>query len=163
MIVYGKFLFAITVFLTILFFDPSKTFAFEFTQEPQQIVIPSVDISLPVYLAKIQYNTWEVRTDGASFGEGSSLPGKNGNTVIFSHALPKLFGPLTKVKTGDAIHIFTTTDWFVFRVNEILEVNPEDTFVIFQSKGRQLTLYTCTGKQYEKRHVIRASLLASVY
>ena len=114
------------IFLTAFLFFSPRALAFEFKEQPHTIIIPSVNISLPVHLAKIQYNTWEVRTDGASFGEGSSLPGNNGNTVIFSHALPRLFGPLVTIRVGDTIYLFSQTDWFVYRVTEILEVNPED-------------------------------------
>lgn len=132
--------------------------AFEFNSAPKKIIIPSVKISLPVFTAKIALNTWEVRTDGASFGESTTYPGRNGNSVIFSHATPPLFGNLSQVKKGDSIHLFTDYDWFVYKVSEIKIVDPENVEVLFSDGGHTLTLYTCTGPNDEKRLVVKAKL-----
>ncbi len=137
----------------------SSVYAFEFNLPPKKIIIPSVDISLPVFTAKIAFNTWEVRKDGASFGESTAYPGNNGNTVIFSHAIPSLFGNLDQVKKGDSIHLFTDYDWLVYRVTEIKVVDPENIEVLFSDGGHTLTLYTCTGPNDEKRLVVKASLV----
>ena len=142
--------------LLVFFFFLRPVWAFNFTETPTKIIIPSAGISLPVFKAKVTLDTWEVRTDGASFGELTPLPGNTGNTVIFSHALPWLFESLPRVKKGDYIHIFTKDDWFVYQVVETLIVDPENTEVIFSGDGQELTLYTCTGNGYTKRFVVKA-------
>ena len=126
--------------------------------EPRQIIIPRLGIDLPVYKTDIVFDTWEVRLDGASFGEGSPFPGTNGNTIIFSHALPNLFGNLPSIKPQDYVHLFTDTDWFVYQVETVKTVDPTQTDVL-NSRGKpELTLYTCVGPAYEQRFVVTAKL-----
>ena len=156
------FIFLLFFFQNALFF-PKTTYAFNFNSLPNRIIIPAVKISLPVYLAKIRYDTWEVRTDGASFGEGSALPGGSGNTIIFSHALPHLFGPLVNLKKGDYIHLFTDQDWFVYRVIETLDVDPDNVEIIYAKNNHKLTLYTCVGENYSKRRIVKADIVQVVY
>lgn len=151
----------VILLLTFLLFAPHVG-AFTFNETPTKIIIPSVHISLPVYTAKVALNTWEVRTDGASFGEYTTLPGNKGNTVIFSHALPNLFGNLPNIKKGDEINVFTKDDWFVYKVTQILVVDPENTDVIFSGQDHELTLFTCTGTNYEKRFIVKAKPLANL-
>lgn len=147
----------ITILLIILFFLVEKpAYGYTFTEKPTKIVIPTANISLPVYEAKVAFNTWEVRTDGASHGEYTPLPGNPGNMVIFSHALPWLFESLPRVKKDDYIHVFTKHDWFVYRAVETMVVDPENTEVIFSGDDQELTLYTCTGFGYTQRFVVKA-------
>ncbi len=129
--------------------------------KPKKIIIPTADIQLDVNPAKIVLDTWEVRLDGASFGESSALPGQKGNTIIFSHALPDLFGNLTDIEVGDTINIFTELDWFVYKVTKKSVVEPENVEVLNQVYPHQLTLYTCVGDNYSKRFVITAELQAN--
>lgn len=156
-----RWLFAIVFFMFFCLFSLQSVpvWAFENTSRPKKIIIPTVGISLPVYVAKIALNTWEVRIDGASFGESTANPGEKGNTVIFSHATAPLFGNLPLIKKGDIIHIFTTFDWFAYRVTEINVIPPEKTDVLFSDGSHTLTLYTCTGPNDEKRFVVKATLL----
>lgn len=143
-----------------LVFTP-VSYAHEFNQIPTKIIIPSADISLDVKSAKIEFNTWEVRLDAASFGESSNLPGNRGNTVIFSHAIPKLFGNLPQVEVNDTIHVFTDLDWFVYKITKKQVVDPENIEVLNQVYPYQLTLYTCIGDNYSQRYVITAELQSS--
>lgn len=145
-------------FLILIF--PQRVGASEFQTAPVKIIVPSIGVSLPVATAKIAYNTWEVNPKGASFGESTTLPGNEGNSVIFAHARPHLFGNLPEVKPGEYIHIFTDKDWFVYQVEETLVVNPENVEVIFANGGYELTLYTCTGYQDTQRFVVKAHLVS---
>ncbi|MDO8497196.1 MAG: sortase [bacterium] len=139
----------------------SPSHAMEFSQVPTKIIIPSADISLEVKPAKIEFDTWEVRLDAVSFGESSTLPGNAGNTIVFSHAIPRLFGNLPNVEVNDTIHVFTDLDWFVYKVTKKQVVNPENIEVLNQVYPYQLTLYTCIGDNYSQRYVITAELQAS--
>jgi LPXTG-site transpeptidase (sortase) family protein len=138
--------------------SPSKAI---FSQYPTQIIIPSVGINLPVIPAQIKYDTWEVSLAGASFGEGSFLPGNKGNTVIFSHALPYLFANLVNLKKDQYIHVFTKNDWFVYKVTEVFVVDPQNTNIIFSKNNYELTLFTCTGDNYTKRFIVKAHLVSN--
>lgn len=139
----------------------SPVLAKNFTHQPNHIIVPTAQIDLPVFEAPIVLDTWQVRFDGASFGQGSTLPGNEGNTIIFSHAQNHLFGKLPQVKTGDLIHVFTALDWFVYEVETVEVITPEKIDKIFKSKGKTLTLYTCVGDDYEERFIVTAHLLYS--
>jgi len=150
--------------LSFTFLYPDKVMAnaggsFVFDSPPTRIIIPSIGRSLGVASSPLVYNTWEVSLDGASFGESTALPGNGGNTVIFAHALPTFFGLLPNVRQGDLIHVFTNKDWFVYRADEILIVDPEERKVLFDNERNELTLYTCTGEGYVRRFVVKASMV----
>lgn len=132
-----------------------------FDLPPTHIAIPTADIHLSVVEAPIAYDTWQVSFAGASFGQGTSYPGSEGNTVIFSHALPHLFGNLPSVKVGDTIHVFTTLDWFLYRVTNVQVVKPDDLSVLTYQGGRELTLYTCVGDKDEQRFIVHAALVTT--
>lgn len=63
---------------------------------PMRITIPRVGIDLPVKMANVVNGEWELFSDSAAFGRGSSPLGVGGNTVIFAHARQGLFYPLKK-------------------------------------------------------------------
>ncbi len=128
---------------------------------PEKIIIPRIGINLPVSVAQIVFDTWEVHLDGASFGEGSPLPGTNGNAIIFSHALPELFGNLNRIKKNDYVHIFTNDDWYVYQVYKTETVNPDKTSVLDSNGSAELTLYTCVGLDWSRRFVVKAKLLST--
>ena len=123
---------------------------------PVRIVIPSVNIDLPVKEAKVVKGYWEVFPDRAGFGMGSTYPGEIGNQVIFAHARTGLFLPLKKVNIKDKIFISTKTKLFTYQVTAIKEVNPNNTDIIGVTDEKTLTLYTCTGFSDSKRLIVVA-------
>jgi len=133
-----------------------------FSQIPQRIIVPKTGIDLPIKAAPIQEDTWDVYLDAASFGEGSSIPGVGGNTIIFSHDIPRLFYSLHSLIGGDRIHLTTDTDILEYAVKEIHIVSPEDIHYLEQKYKNQLTLFTCTGEAYSKRLVIIAQLVPAL-
>lgn len=155
-----KILIIITLFL---FIFGSKAYAFEFNSPPNKIIIPSLNISLPVTTTKIINDTWDVSYSSASFGETTTIPGKLGNTVIFAHLMPHLFKSLPNIKKQDTIHIFTDKDWFKYKVVEIKIVEPEDINVLMKNGKYELTLYTCIGDNWEKRFIVKAKLISSIF
>ncbi len=144
-----------------LFFLAATPVVATFNLPPTHIAIPTANIHLSVVEAPVAYDTWQVSLAGASFGQGTAYPGSNGNTVIFSHALPHLFGNLPKIKVGDKIHIFTSLDWFIYSVTSVQVVEPEDLSVLKHAGGPQLTLYTCAQENDKQRFVVHASLDSS--
>ena len=148
--------------LVMLFLFPKLVLGLEFHYYPTKIIIPSLRISLPVSTSKVNFNTWEVSHSGASFGETTAIPGIDGNTVVFAHSMPHLFGNLPKIKKGDQIHLFTNEDWFTYVVSDTYTVQPEDIKVLSKKHGYELTLYTCIGKDYQQRFVVKAKLTATI-
>lgn len=157
-----KILAIVLVFCFLSFAFLSKADAFEFNQNPQKIIIPSLGITLPVTTVSIIDDTWDVSGTEASFGETTTVPGNQGNTVIFAHALPHLFETLPLVKKGAYVHVFTQKDWFVYKIYETKTVLPEDVSVLAHTKTSELTLYTCVGATYEKRFIVKAKLLSLI-
>lgn len=123
---------------------------------PVRIVIPSVNIDLPVKEAKVVNGFWEVFPDSAGFGMGSTYPGEIGNQVIFAHARIGLFLPLKKVNIKDKIFVSTKTKLFTYKVTSIKEVYPNNTDIIGLTDEKTLTLYTCTGFSDSKRLIVVA-------
>ncbi|MEK7127518.1 MAG: sortase [Patescibacteria group bacterium] len=98
----------------------------------------------------------------------SSLPGQNGNNIIFGHsALPSLYNPkdyhtifslLPTLKIGDEIFVDFDGISYKFAVFEMQTVDPEDFSVLEQRfDDSYLTLVTCVPPgTYWKRLIVRA-------
>lgn len=123
---------------------------------PIRIVIPALQIDLPVREAKVVDGFWEVFPDSAAFGLGSAYPDEAGNEVIFAHAREGLFLPLRKAKIGQNITVFTKDKWYSYKIKDIKEVLPSQTEVIAPTKDAVLTLYTCNGFSDSKRLIVTA-------
>lgn len=123
---------------------------------PVRIIIPALDIDLPVKEAKVVKGYWEVFPDVAGFGLGSSYPDEVGNQVIFAHARKGLFLPLKNAKVGQMIYVFTKEKWYSYKISDIKEVLPSQTEVIAPTTEAILTLYTCSGFSDSKRLIVSA-------
>lgn len=124
---------------------------------PVRVVIPSTKIDLEVKPSKVIGGVWEIHEDAAGFGLGSALPGREGNSVIFAHARPKLFLPLRKIKINDLISVKTKDDrWYSYVVVEKKEVSPNQIEVIAPTVDKTLTLFTCSGFVDSKRLIVVA-------
>jgi len=126
------------------------------SQPPTRIIIPTVNIDVPVNEAKLTNGFWEVSETTASHGMGSSYPGSLGNTVLFAHARAGLFLSLRDIKIGDNIYILTNDRWHRYRVESKREVQPTDVTVIQPTKDETLTLFTCSGFLDSKRLIVVA-------
>lgn len=152
----------LALMLTVYGLTRSPVSAFEFVQEPNHIIIPSLHLSLPVITSQLSYNTWEVSPVYASFGQFTALPGTAGNTVIFAHARPGLFINLPQLKVGDIIMVYTKLDSFSYRVEDTFTVKPEEVEVILSDEKYELTLFTCTGVGDVNRYVVKATLIPTL-
>ncbi len=104
---------------------------------------------------------------------GTALPGKIGNSVIFGHSvLPQFFDPkdymaifstLPTLKKGDDIKVRYDGIDYVYKVENMFEVRPQDIQVLDQNDdGSYFTLITCTPPGHPlkpKRLVVRAKLV----
>lgn len=101
---------------------------------------------------------------------GTGLPGKNGNPVIFGHSvLPQFFNPknyvtifstLPTLVKGDQIFVDYNDVRYVYLVEELKEVSPNDVEILAQKHDdAYLTLVTCVPPgTYLRRLVVRARL-----
>lgn len=102
--------------------------------------------------------------------QGTGIPGRNGNSVIFGHStLPQMFNPkdyktifanVYQLKNDDTIYATVNNVTYTYKVFKILVVNPEDSSALIQDYDNSyITLVTCTppGTTW-KRLVVKARL-----
>ena len=102
--------------------------------------------------------------------QGTSIPGKNGNAVIFGHStLPQLFNAKDyktifanayKLKSGDAIFATVKGVKYSYKIFKIIIIDPSDTSALVQDYNNSyLTLVTCTPPgTIWKRLIVNARL-----
>lgn len=129
------------------------------TASQPQIAIPSANILLPVYPAKIYGTSWETTKRGISHLSTSPAAGDRGNSVFYGHNWPNLLGRLHQVKTGDKIFV-TAQDGKVkrFTIAYIFTVNENQTEIFANTTDYRITIYTCTALFDTKRLVVTALL-----
>lgn len=133
---------------------------------------PSYTISIP----KIKIENATVSTIDTDLKkhlvnyQGTSIPGKNGNAVIFGHStLPQLFNAKDyktifanayKIKNEDIIYAMVNGVTYTYKVFKIIVVDPDDSSALTQGYNNSyLTLVTCTPPgTIWKRLVIKARL-----
>lgn len=79
---------------------------------------------------------------------GFATPGQNNNTVLVGHRFtytgPSVFYHLDKVKAGDDILAIYSGKVYVYKVDGVRTVEPNDQTVETPSSSEKLTIYTCT-------------------
>lgn len=136
----------------------------EISPSDNRIIIPRIDQNIPVVrissesLIRRDWNTLENEMQEALKGgvvhyPGTSLPGQTGNVVITGHSsyfpwdpgrFKDVFALLHEVVEGDKIVIYHEQDKYIYEVDEIKIVLPEDIQVLKQTPDDRLTLVTCT-------------------
>lgn len=104
---------------------------------------------------------------------GTALPGKNGNTVIFGHSIlpifynPKdymaIFSTLPTLKIGDEIFVSYDSVSYVYKIEQMFEVQPTDIQVLEQDNSDSfLSLVTCVppgDPRDPRRLIVRARIV----
>jgi len=84
---------------------------------------------------------------GAGHMERTALPGEIGNCVIAGHrnyTFDQIFNRLNEVKLGDEIILEKGKKSYIYKVNDIKIVEPEDVSVLRQiADKKEITLITC--------------------
>ncbi len=129
-----------------------------------RLIVPRIDQNIPIvrvssqHLIDRNWNALELEMqdalkDGVVHYPGTSLPGQSGNVVITGHSsyfpwdpgrYKDVFALLHDVVEGDKIVVYYEQDKYVYEVNEIEIVLPEDIDVLKQTPSDKLTLITCT-------------------
>lgn len=121
----------------------------------EDAVVSTVDTDLEKHLVNYQ---------------GTGIPGRNGNAVIFGHStLPQLFNPkdyktifanVYKLKNEDILYTMLSGVTYTYKIFKIIVVDPSDNSALIQDYDNSyLTLVTCTppGTTW-KRLVVKARL-----
>jgi sortase A len=94
----------------------------------------------------------------------SPLPGEWGNVALAGHR-DTFFRPLRNTRVGDEIDFRTPQETFLYVVDSIQLVAPNDMEVLKPTTGRHLTLITCYPFYFvgraPKRFIVRAHELGS--
>lgn len=129
---------------------------------PKQVIIPDINLNLPVIPTKINQRKWEATTKGISFLISSPVPGSDGNSILYGHNWPNLLGNITKLKPGQVIYInLSDGSSKKFVIDSTVSVSPQEVAILAPSKTAQITLYTCSGFLDSKRFVVVAKLINS--
>lgn len=93
--------------------------------------------------------------------ENSAMPGENGNFSLAGHSsyiYNEVFNDLHKINLDDEIIIKTLNNEYTYIVKEIIEVKPEDTFVLDQdNEKKEMTIVTCTDNG-KNRLIVKAEI-----
>lgn len=128
-------------------------------EAPIGVVIPSLSISLPIFPATVTNAVWPTTDKGVSYLSTSPLPGQTGNSVMYAHNWPNLFGKLPQVKPGTKIIVIGKKNTVqTFSVIYTAVVDPTNASILAPSKDQRITLYTCTSLLDSKRFVVVAKL-----
>jgi LPXTG-site transpeptidase (sortase) family protein len=104
--------------------------------------------------------------EGAWRDPNTAVPTIQGNMVIAGHRFQYLppntttFYHLDKLENGDTIKVYWEGKEYIYEVNNIFEVTPDQIWIKEQGSENELTLYTCTPVfTSEKRLVVKAKLI----
>lgn len=129
-----------------------------------RIIIPRINQNIPMVRvsseslikrdwAALEKDMQDALQDGVVHYPGTSLPGQTGNVVITGHSsyfpwdagrFKDVFALLHDVIIGDKIVVYYKQDKYLYEVNDIRIVLPEEIDVLKQTPQDKLTLITCT-------------------
>jgi sortase A len=118
-----------------------------------RLVIPAMELDVPVIVSPIVNQTWKVDDLGKDFVghlEGTASPGDPSNVVLAGHVTiaPNVYGPfagLGKLKAGDSIILYTDNQSYTYIVDYRQLVERTDIHVAYPSDTAQVTLITCSN------------------
>lgn len=135
---------------------------------PTRLVVGAASIDAPVQGVGVVLRRGQAEWDTAWAAVGhhidSALPGQPGNVVftghvsVANHSHVPYFANLDTVQVGDVVEVFSGAAVFQYRVDEIVEVDPDDVRVLRSDHRSRVTLITCT-RDLKHRLVVSASLV----
>ena len=135
------------------------------------LVVPALDVNIPIFGIALSNGTWDVSWMGNQAGwlEGSAYPTRNGNSVLTAHVVTAdgKDGPFAHLKTltpDDYVFIIDSGYRYIYRVDSIKYVKPNDMSAFSHEEDSWLTLVTCDSYDEETgtyllRVVVRAHLI----
>lgn len=132
---------------------------------PNRIVIPSLNIDLPVVAHSFDAakQTWAVETNAANYAANTAkVNNQDGQTLIYGHDTDKVFAPTGKLQTGDKVYVYATNGHiFTYSFVEAKDVLPTDAPSLFadMQHGTGIKLMTCDGTYYQYRRIMSFDLI----
>ncbi len=132
-----------------------------------RLVIPALDLDIPVTISPITNQTWQVDHLGQDLVghlEGTASPGDPSNVVLAGHVTVahNVYGPfagLGQLESGDPIILYTGDQSFTYIVDYRNLVDRTDIQVAFPTDTARVTLITCSNWSdelgaYEQRLIV---------
>jgi sortase A len=132
-----------------------------------RLVIPAMDLDIPVTIAPIVNQTWQVDhlgQDWVGHLEGTASPGDPSNVVLAGHVTiaHDVFGPfagLGQLEPGDSIILYVGDQSYTYVTDYRQLVDRTDVQVAFPTNSARVTLITCTNWSddlgaYEERLIV---------
>jgi LPXTG-site transpeptidase (sortase) family protein len=124
---------------------------------PIRIYIPKLSFDREILKGDYDPSSevWNVTGRGVHYAYPSSQPNDYaGNTLIYGHNNPHVFGPLKKLTAGDALEIYTENNLrFTYEFVGYNDYTPADVTILSYEGPPQLTLLTCVGYFNEIRRL----------
>jgi LPXTG-site transpeptidase (sortase) family protein len=126
----------------------SQTNKIALNNSPNSVIIPSMLLDQPILEGSIA-QTYHILDQGIWRWPNGSTPDKGGNTVLIGHRFtytnPKgVFYYLNKVAIGNQVGVFWNHQEYLYEVQKIEQVSPNDTAIEANTSNPELTLFTCT-------------------
>jgi LPXTG-site transpeptidase (sortase) family protein len=134
--------------------------------------IPALDINIPIFEIPFSNDMWDVSWlwDQAGWLEGSAYPTMDGNSILTAHVVTAdgkngPFAHLKSLTSEDYVFIANSGFRYIYGVDSINLVKPNDISVFSHEEDTWLTLITCDSydektREYLLRVVVRAQLVA---
>jgi LPXTG-site transpeptidase (sortase) family protein len=136
-----------------------------------RLVIPAIDVDVPVVVIPIRNGTWDVEQITHEVGhlQGTASPGDSSNVVMAGHITLTAggYGPfrgLAQLQPGDEILVYVgDQEVYVYKVDSVKTVEATDVEVAYPTAEPILTLITCVNwdpvqGRYNDRLVVVAYL-----
>ncbi len=124
---------------------------------PSRLVIPALDLSLPIAPARIIDGVWQTSDETISHLEITARPQELGNMVMYGHNTQSLLGRLPGIKLNDEISIVNEEGLTLsYTVKKLSVVKPDDVKAVQPTESEKLTLYTCVGWFDSERFIVEA-------
>ena len=115
-----------------------------------------------------QYIVSGTSENDLQFGPGhyiqTNLPGSGGNVGIAGHRTTygAPFNRLDQVKIGDEISLSFGSNKYLYIVDEILIVSPDDDYVLYNRGEDRITLTTCHPKYSARQRLVVSGILSKI-
>jgi len=132
-----------------------------------RLVIPAMDLDIPVTISPIANQTWQVDHLGQDLVghlEGTASPGDSSNVVLAGHVTVahNVYGPfagLGQLESGDPIILYADDQSFTYIVDYRKLVDRTEVQIAFPTDAAQVTLITCSNWSdelgaYEQRLIV---------
>lgn len=118
-----------------------------------RIVIPAIDVDVPVVVVPIRNDTWDVKQITHEVGhlQGTASPGDSSNVVMAGHITLTNgdYGPfrgLAQLQPGDEILVYVgDREVYIYTVDLVKTVQATDVEVAYPTTEPILTLITCVN------------------